>query len=65
MSLENQFEQELHNRAENIDKLLESYLPKEEGWAKCVAEAMNYSITAKGKRLSLLPVSVLLFYARE
>ena len=31
MSLENQFEQELHNRAENIDKLLESYLPKEEG----------------------------------
>lgn len=51
MSLENQFEQELHNRAENIDKLLESYLPKEEGWAKCVAEAMNYSITAKGKRL--------------
>ena len=48
MSLENQFEQELHNRAENIDKLLESYLPKEEGWAKCVAEAMNYSITAKG-----------------
>lgn len=51
MSLENQFEQELHNRAKNIDKLLESYLPKEEGWAKCVAEAMNYSITAKGKRL--------------
>jgi Geranylgeranyl pyrophosphate synthase len=51
MSLENQFEQELHNHAENIDKLLESYLPKEEGWAKCVAEAMNYSITAKGKRL--------------
>ena len=51
MSLENQFEQVLHNRAENIDKLLESYLPKEEGWAKCVAEAMNYSITAKGKRL--------------
>lgn len=51
MSLENQFEQELHNRAENIDKLLESYLPKEEGWAKCVAKAMNYSITAKGKRL--------------
>ena len=51
MSLENQFEQELHNRAENIDKLLESYLPKEEGWAKCVAEAMNYSITPKGRRL--------------
>ena len=51
MSLENQFEQELHNREENIYKILESYLPKEEGWAKCVAEAMNYSITAKGKRL--------------
>lgn len=51
MNLGNQFEQELHKRAENIDKLLESYLPKEEGWAKRVAEAMNYSITAKGKRL--------------
>lgn len=28
-----------------------SYLPKEQGWAKSVMEAMNYSVTAGGKRL--------------
>lgn len=38
-------------RTEEIEELLMKYLPKEEGWQKSVIEAMNYSVTAGGKRL--------------
>lgn len=51
MSFNDDFKEELNQRTEKIDKLLGEYLPEEEGWAKSVMEAMNYSAKAKGKRL--------------
>ncbi len=45
------FKQQLQSRIENIEKILYSYLPKEEGLQKTVIEAMNYSVKAGGKRL--------------
>ena len=46
-----EFKQQLQNRVEDIEKILYSYLPKEEGLQKTVIEAMNYSVKAGGKRL--------------
>ena len=45
------FQDELKKRTEEIDKVLTSYLPREEGFAKTMAQAMNYSVLAGGKRL--------------
>ncbi|MBR4669773.1 MAG: polyprenyl synthetase family protein [Butyrivibrio sp.] len=45
------FESELKQRVEYIEGVLKSMLPKEEGYAKTVIEAMNYSLMAGGKRL--------------
>ena len=45
------FLDELNKRTEEIEKLLMSYLPQEEGFAKTMAQAMNYSVMAGGKRL--------------
>ena len=45
------FQDELKKRTEEIEKIIESYLPIEEGFAKTMAEAMNYSVLAGGKRL--------------
>ena len=45
------FQDELKKRTEEINKVIESYLPAEEGFAKTMAQAMNYSILAGGKRL--------------
>lgn len=45
------FKEEMTKRTERIEKVLEKYLPKEEGWQKNVIEAMNYSVKAGGKRL--------------
>lgn len=50
------FKVELENRTAKIEDLLKSYLPKEEGFAKGLAEAMNYSMNAGGKRLRPLLV---------
>ena len=44
-------EDEIRERAKYIDNVIEEFLPKEEGLAKTVAEAMNYSIHVGGKRL--------------
>lgn len=41
----------LNRKVEDIEKGFESYLPKEEGYAKTVFQAVNYSILAGGKRL--------------
>lgn len=38
-------------RTEEIEKLLLSYLPEEEGYQKIIMEAMAYSLMAGGKRL--------------
>ncbi len=45
------FEQEINERKNHIEKILRSYLPAESGFAKGLAEAMNYSMLAGGKRL--------------
>ncbi len=45
------FKEELLIRTQNIEDILNSYLPKEEGLQKTVLQAMNYSILAGGKRL--------------
>lgn len=55
------FEKELESRIKEIETIIKTFLPKEEGqpeagkpvygWAKTVIEAMNYSINVGGKRL--------------
>ena len=45
------FQDELKNRTEEIEKVLAPYLPGEEGFARTMAQAMNYSVKAGGKRL--------------
>lgn len=45
------FNKELEQRVEEIEKTLNEFLPKEEGFAKTVIQAMNYSMLAGGKRL--------------
>ncbi len=44
-------EQEIRVRAEQINRLLDEYLPKEEGLQKTIFQAMNYSVRAGGKCL--------------
>lgn len=44
-------EEVLRQKREDIERGFAPYLPKEEGYAKTVIEAMNYSILAGGKRL--------------
>ena len=43
--------EETAKRTEEIEKIIASYLPKEEGFQAKIMEAMNYSILAGGKRL--------------
>ena len=45
------FNDELRHKTERIETILAQYLPKEEGYQKTVIQAMNYSVTAGGKRL--------------
>lgn len=45
------FKEELKNRVAEIENVISSYLPAEEGMASKVFEAMNYSVLAGGKRL--------------
>ena len=45
------FQDELKNRTKEIENLLKSFLPEEKGFAKTMAQAMNYSVLAGGKRL--------------
>lgn len=44
-------EQEITKRVEQINRIIEHYLPKEEGYQRTIFEAMNYSVRAGGKRL--------------
>ena len=43
--------EELKKRTSEVEAVVESYLPKEEGHQKTIFEAMNYSVRAGGKRL--------------
>lgn len=45
------FNKELEQKKKEIERLIAGYLPKEEGFAKELARAMNYSMKAGGKRL--------------
>lgn len=45
------FKEEIRNRTEIAESLIRKYLPKEEGFARTMAEAVNYSMLAGGKRL--------------
>ena len=45
------FREELDIRTRNAEKIIYKYLPKEEGFAKNLAGAMNNSMQAGGKRL--------------
>ena len=46
-----QFMEELQQQVEHINKVLEKFLPAEEGQQRIIFEAMNYSVRAGGKRL--------------
>ena len=41
----------LQKRVEEVEQIIQSYLPEETGYQKTVLEAMNYSVLAGGKRL--------------
>lgn len=45
------FKAEMEKRVSKIENILQEYLPKEEGFQKNIMSAMNYSITAGGKRI--------------
>lgn len=45
------FEKQMEEKTAEIEKMIEKYLPAEEGYQKTVLGAMNYSIHAGGKRL--------------
>lgn len=46
-----QFMEELQQKVEHINNVLEKFLPAEEGPQRIIFEAMNYSVRAGGKRL--------------
>ncbi len=45
------FEKELKERTAEVEQIITHYLPREEGEAKLVIEAADYSVNAGGKRL--------------
>lgn len=46
-----EFKQSLKEKSNYVEKLLNEYKPKEEGYQTTIMEAMNYSLNAGGKRL--------------
>lgn len=57
---------EIKYKADLIDEIIEGFLPMEEGFAKTVTEAMNYSIHVGGKRLRpMLMMEVYKFFGGE
>lgn len=46
-----EFKIRLKEKTKYIEELLQTFMPKEEGYQKTVLEAMNYSLNAGGKRL--------------
>ena len=53
------FKEELEKRTQNAWQVIESYLPEEDGFSGTLAEAMNYSMKAGGKRLRPVLVSAM------
>lgn len=46
-----EFNEILQEKTRTAERIIKSFLPEEEGYQKTVIEAMNYSVTAGGKRL--------------
>ena len=61
------FKEELKIRTDHAEEVIRRWLPEEKGFAKTMAEAMNYSMCAGGKRLRpiLLLESLRLFGGDE
>ncbi len=58
--------EELGTRAEYVNQVIASFLPKEEGLQKTIFEAMNYSLLVGGKRLRpILMQETYLMYSKE
>lgn len=51
------FNEKMQERVNRVQEIIYRYLPKEEGYQKKLYEAMNYSMTAGGKRLRPLLIS--------
>lgn len=51
MSFDNTLNDKVKEKVSEIEKIINGYLPSEEGYAKTVIEAMNYSVNVGGKRL--------------
>ena len=45
------FKEELEHKTGQVEAIISAYLPREEGYQRRVLQAMNYSVTAGGKRL--------------
>lgn len=62
-----EFSRILKEKTGDLNKVIESFLPREEGPQRIVAEAMNYSVRAGGKRLRpmLMQETFLLCGGRE
>ena len=45
------FKEQCQEKTAYVESILQKFLPQEEGYQKTVIEAMNYSLTAGGKRL--------------
>ena len=45
------FKEVMETKVSEIEQIIRNYLPKEEGFQKIIMSAMNYSITAGGKRV--------------
>ena len=61
------FQDKLTQKTKEAEEIIRKYLPKEEGFARTMAEAMNYSMLAGGKRLRpvLMKETYLLFGGTE
>ena len=51
MSSNSDFERQQKEKVQEIEEILRTFLPAEEGYQKGIMEAMNYSLMAGGKRL--------------
>ncbi|MCF2682856.1 polyprenyl synthetase family protein [Faecalicatena contorta] len=51
MNSKSDFRRQMKEKVEDIEKMLQEYLPKQEGHQSVIMEAMGYSLMAGGKRL--------------
>lgn len=63
MNSKDRFSEQQKAKVREIEEILKTFLPKEEGYQKIIMEAMEYSLLAGGKRLRpmLMQETYLLF----